>query len=48
MADNRRDAPFFMTATTQFGLEEVLAQELRGLGAKIEKIGQRAARGKDE
>ncbi|WP_245328190.1 THUMP domain-containing class I SAM-dependent RNA methyltransferase [Hymenobacter aquaticus] len=31
-----------MTATTQFGLEEVLAQELRALGAKIEKVGQRA------
>ncbi|MCB2379532.1 THUMP domain-containing protein [Hymenobacter sp. BT635] len=42
MSENRRDATFFMTATTQFGLEEVLAQELRGLGAKIEKVGQRA------
>ncbi|TGE16452.1 THUMP domain-containing class I SAM-dependent RNA methyltransferase [Hymenobacter elongatus] len=42
MSENRRDVPFFMTATTQFGLEEVLAQELRSLGAKIEKIGQRA------
>ncbi|TGE24088.1 hypothetical protein E5K00_02415 [Hymenobacter aquaticus] len=42
MSENRRDAPFFMTATTQFGLEEVLAQELRALGAKIEKVGQRA------
>ncbi|MBG8553846.1 THUMP domain-containing class I SAM-dependent RNA methyltransferase [Hymenobacter guriensis] len=42
MADNRRSAPFFMTATTQFGLEEVLAQELRDLGAKIEKVGTRA------
>ncbi|QDA61681.1 THUMP domain-containing class I SAM-dependent RNA methyltransferase [Hymenobacter jejuensis] len=42
MADNRRDAPFFMTATTQFGLEEVLADELRQLGAKIEKMGSRA------
>ncbi|GAA3994086.1 THUMP domain-containing protein [Hymenobacter fastidiosus] len=42
MSENRRDASFFMTATTQFGLEEVLAQELRQLGAKIEKIGQRA------
>lgn len=42
MADNRRSAPFFMTATTQFGLEEVLADELRALGAKIEKMGQRA------
>ncbi|UOQ52049.1 THUMP domain-containing class I SAM-dependent RNA methyltransferase [Hymenobacter cellulosivorans] len=42
MSENRRDATFFMTATTQFGLEEVLAQELRDLGAKIEKVGQRA------
>ncbi|GAB3236772.1 THUMP domain-containing protein [Hymenobacter seoulensis] len=42
MADNRRSAPFYMTATTQFGLEEVLAEELRQLGAKIEKVGQRA------
>ncbi|RYU81232.1 THUMP domain-containing class I SAM-dependent RNA methyltransferase [Hymenobacter persicinus] len=42
MSENRRDSAFFMTATTQFGLEEVLAQELRDLGAKIEKIGQRA------
>ena len=31
-----------MTATTQFGLEEVLTEELRGLGAKIEKTGSRA------
>ncbi|WP_246601649.1 THUMP domain-containing class I SAM-dependent RNA methyltransferase [Hymenobacter profundi] len=31
-----------MTATTQFGLEEVLADELRQLGAHIEKVGQRA------
>jgi len=42
MADNRRAQPFYMTATTQFGLEEVLAGELRALGAKIEKVGQRA------
>ncbi len=42
MAANRRSAPFYMTATTQFGLEEVLAEELRQLGAKIEKVGQRA------
>ncbi|MBT9392579.1 hypothetical protein KLP40_05325 [Hymenobacter sp. NST-14] len=42
MSANRRAEPFYMTATTQFGLEEVLAQELRGLGAQIEKIGQRA------
>ncbi|MCB2408641.1 THUMP domain-containing class I SAM-dependent RNA methyltransferase [Hymenobacter lucidus] len=42
MSENRRDSTFFMTATTQFGLEEVLAQELRALGAKIEKVGQRA------
>jgi putative N6-adenine-specific DNA methylase len=42
MADNRRAAAFPMTATTQFGLEEVLAAELRQLGATIEKVGQRA------
>ncbi|PJJ60745.1 THUMP domain-containing class I SAM-dependent RNA methyltransferase [Hymenobacter chitinivorans] len=42
MSENRRDATFYMTATTQFGLEEILAQELRDLGAKIEKVGQRA------
>lgn len=42
MSANRRDQPFYMTATTQFGLEEVLADELRALGAKIEKVGQRA------
>ncbi|MBW3127440.1 hypothetical protein KYK14_02665 [Hymenobacter profundi] len=39
---NRRSRPFPMTATTQFGLEEVLADELRQLGAHIEKVGQRA------
>ncbi len=42
MSDPRRSAPFYMTATTQFGLEEVLADELRQLGADIEKVGQRA------
>ena len=42
MAQSRRSAPFYMTATTQFGLEEVLAAELRQLGATIEKVGQRA------
>ncbi|WP_258049089.1 class I SAM-dependent RNA methyltransferase [Hymenobacter sp. NBH84] len=31
-----------MTATTQFGLEEILADELYQLGAHIEKVGQRA------
>ncbi len=31
-----------MTATTQFGLEEVLAEELHQLGATIDKVGQRA------
>lgn len=42
MAQARRSAPFYMTATTQFGLEEILAEELYQLGAKIEKVGQRA------
>ena len=42
MPDNRRAEPFQMTATTQFGLEEVLAQELRQLGATIDRVGQRA------
>ncbi|WP_324678023.1 THUMP domain-containing class I SAM-dependent RNA methyltransferase [Hymenobacter sp. GOD-10R] len=42
MADNRRSAAFYMTATTQFGLEEVLANELRQLGATIDRVGQRA------
>ncbi|QNE39705.1 hypothetical protein F1C16_09135 [Hymenobacter sp. NBH84] len=39
---NRRSRPFPMTATTQFGLEEILADELYQLGAHIEKVGQRA------
>ena len=42
MSVNRRAEPFYMTATTQFGLEDVLAAELRALGARIEKVGQRA------
>ena len=42
MPANRRAEPFYMTATTQFGLEDVLAAELRALGARIEKVGQRA------
>jgi len=42
MAQARRSAPFYMTATTQFGLEEILAEELHQLGATIEKVGQRA------
>ncbi|OUJ72935.1 THUMP domain-containing class I SAM-dependent RNA methyltransferase [Hymenobacter crusticola] len=42
MADNRRSASFYMTATTQFGLEEVLAHELQQLGATIDRVGQRA------
>ncbi|MBC6605935.1 hypothetical protein H8B13_03810 [Hymenobacter sp. BT188] len=42
MAENRRDEPFFMTATTQFGLEDVLTQELEQLGAKIEQVHSRA------
>ncbi|MBC8085358.1 MAG: hypothetical protein H7Z21_19340, partial [Hymenobacter sp.] len=42
MAQSRRSAPFYMTATTQFGLEDVLAEELRQLGATIDKVGQRA------
>ena len=42
MSANRRAEPFYMTATTQFGLEDVLAAELRALGARIEKVGQRA------
>ncbi|MGI4834353.1 MAG: THUMP domain-containing class I SAM-dependent RNA methyltransferase [Janthinobacterium lividum] len=32
----------YLTATTQFGLEDVLADELRQLGARIEHLGQRA------
>jgi len=32
----------YLTATTQFGLEEVLADELRQLGARIEYVGNRA------
>ena len=32
----------YLTATTQFGLEDVLADELRQLGATIEYIGSRA------
>ena len=32
----------YFTATTQFGLEEVLADELRQLGARIEYVGSRA------
>ena len=31
-----------LTATTQFGLEDVLADELRQLGATIEHVGSRA------
>ena len=42
MSAHRRAEPFYMTATTQFGLEDVLAAELRALGARIEKVGQRA------
>ena len=42
MAENRRDEPFFMTATTQFGLEDVLTQELEQLGGKIEQVHSRA------
>ena len=42
MAQAPRSAPFYMTATTQFGLEEILAEELHQLGATIEKVGQRA------
>jgi len=42
MANLRRAQPFYMTATTQFGLEEVLAEELRALGAEVVKVGQRA------
>ena len=33
---------FQMTATTLFGLEEVLASELRNLGAQDVKIGNRS------
>ena len=32
----------YLTATTQFGLEDVLADELRQLGATIEYVGSRA------
>jgi len=32
----------YLTATTQFGLEDVLADELRQLGATIDYVGQRA------
>ena len=42
MPAHRRAEPFYMTATTQFGLEDALADELRALGARIEKVGQRA------
>ncbi|UOR06505.1 THUMP domain-containing protein [Hymenobacter aerilatus] len=42
MANRHRSRPFPMTATTQFGLEEVLADELHQLGAHIERVGQRA------
>jgi len=42
MAQAPRSAPFYMTATTQFGLEDILAEELYQLGAEIEKVGQRA------
>ncbi len=31
-----------LTATTQFGLEDVLAEELRQFGATIEHVGSRA------
>ncbi|WP_400190576.1 class I SAM-dependent RNA methyltransferase [Hymenobacter sp. B81] len=37
-----RSAELYLTATTQFGLEEVLAEELRQLGATVEKVGIRA------
>ena len=42
MSQNQRNADFQMTATTQFGLEEILAAELRQLGATIDKVGNRA------
>lgn len=42
MASARRAQPFYMTATTQFGLEQVLADELHQLGAQVERVGQRA------
>jgi putative N6-adenine-specific DNA methylase len=42
MSQNQRNADFQMTATTQFGLEEILAGELRQLGAIIDKVGNRA------
>lgn len=37
-----RSAELYLTATTQFGLEEVLAEELRQLGAEVVKVGNRA------
>jgi putative N6-adenine-specific DNA methylase len=37
-----RSAELYLTATTQFGLEELLAEELRQLGATVEKVGNRA------
>jgi putative N6-adenine-specific DNA methylase len=42
MSLNQRNAPFQMTATTQFGLEQILSEELIQLGAVIDKIGSRA------
>jgi putative N6-adenine-specific DNA methylase len=35
-------ATMYLTATTQFGLEEILAEELSQLGATIEYVGSRA------
>jgi putative N6-adenine-specific DNA methylase len=42
MAKTKSSANFNMTATTMAGLEEVLAQELRDLGATYVKVGVRA------
>ncbi|GGK71526.1 class I SAM-dependent RNA methyltransferase [Rufibacter glacialis] len=42
MAKSKTSANFNMTATTLAGLEEVLAQELRDLGAQYVKVGVRA------
>ena len=42
MAKSKSSANFNMTATTLAVLEEVLAQELRDLGAQYVKVGVRA------
>ena len=41
-APNQLNQTFPLTATTQFGLEDLLARELHALGAEIEYVGSRA------